>query len=761
MSDFDINKAFDSDSENVLGFFQRPGVGFHIPLYQREYSWDKEDIDQLMEDVFHGVKSLSNHDNSSIIHFLGTVIVVPEKHGKINLGLDPKAIPETIYNVIDGQQRISTLALISCLLYEKLYNYQLKCNKKVDKDPRYSEVVEAVDKHLSNLIELFSFDLVRGTPNRKPIIIRGDLDKWTYEGKDQENYKSDVSLFVAKVIRVLSDTTSPKFPKIEGTSLVSKNLRKIKQWLKRVENAHNEDYDENDDELFLPATQIIENIQQDYLWNYERTDLTSLVKESDSTVCSLVQLMAFNYYLLQRCCFTRIKADSEEWAFDMFQSLNATGTPLTAIETFKPLVVNSVKSSGSEFKGSEFGDYFSKIDQLFYSAETTPKKNKLTNYYLSLLGATYGEKRPSRQFSAQIKWLTEKYKELKSIDEKKQFIRQMAELAQYWQNVVQFKPNEQTTIPEIGTVTKKEREKAELCVVYLQSANHYMANAVLGRFYSLCLRNIDNADQSFVSACQAVAAFYTLWRSAFDNTGLDDVYRKLLQKEITWNKNDSEIVPNALKNYFRQILKNKKIGTKEEWISKAINRLTYNEAKVVCKFALMISAEDTILDEEDVGLMKIGSENSYSFYLNPHQWFSRDLETIEHIAPQQPPTDHNWDEELYKDESYEKIGNLTLLPININSSASNKTWIEKWIYYKHLAEKDPNKIEELRKEAETKGIKLKDETIDLLGKSSYSHHILPIIQLGSEKNWDKKIVDKRTKRICEILWERMWNQWLS
>jgi len=48
-----------------------------------------------------------------------------------------------------------------------------------------------------------------------------------------------------------------------------------------------------------------------------------------------------------------IEPVSENWAFDMFQSLNATGTPLTALETFKPLVVSLVASNNGGFKGSK------------------------------------------------------------------------------------------------------------------------------------------------------------------------------------------------------------------------------------------------------------------------------------------------------------------------------------------------------------------------------------------------------------------------
>jgi len=75
------------------------------------------------------------------------------------------------------------------------------------------------------------------------------------------------------------------------------------------------------------------------------------------------------YYLLQRCCFTLIEPVSENWAFDMFQSLNATGTPLTALETFKPLVVSLVASNNGGFKGSKSEEYFEQVDQLLGSLE--------------------------------------------------------------------------------------------------------------------------------------------------------------------------------------------------------------------------------------------------------------------------------------------------------------------------------------------------------------------------------------------------------
>jgi hypothetical protein len=766
---FDVSKAFLTSSETILDFFQRPGVGFYIPLYQREYSWDKENIDQLMEDICRGVESLTNEDDSSAIRFLGTIIILLEKDPRENIKpQDHRALPEKIFNLIDGQQRISTISLLACLLYQRLYELQ----KQLPKEDIYNGLREAVDRYLLNLFEVFSVDLKRGSPAQKPIIIRGSIDGWTYDG-DETHYKSDVSSFLAIFIRAIhngnENVNEIEFPAISRGSLVKKNLRKMKSWLKTVENAYKTDVE---DEQFPPAWKIVDCIPQKYLWSYERSDLVSLVKErgtpmsrNEKRICSLIQLIAFCYYLFQRCCFTLIEPKSEDWAFDMFQSLNATGTPLTAIETFKPLVVNLINSDNTQFKDSQSEQYFAKIDQLFSDLSSASSKSKLTNDYLTLLGLTYdGGKRPSRQFSDQRRWLTDKYKECESLDEKEKFIRQMSDVAQYWENVIKFKPDTYDSIPKTEMADDKNKKRAALSILYLQDAGHKMAHTVLSRFYSLCLKEQANAEKEFASACQIVAAFFTLWRSCFPNTGLDEVYRRILREKISWKFGDSQVSVDVIKKYFNQILEEKGIGTKPAWKNKAINELKYNQAQAVCKFALFVTSEDTIPDRENPGLMKVGTPGSYSFYLNPIQWNSNDFKTIEHIAPQQPQNPStsklSWDSSLYEDDNYEKIGNLTLLPTDINSSASNKDWIEKWIYYQHLAEKDPEKLKHLERKAKENGIELKAPTIKLLKGTSQKHHIEPIVKLGLTGKWDRSVVDKRTDRICDILWDRM-NGWLS
>ena len=67
-----------------------------VPAYQREYVWERDQVDQLLSDVH---AELSGHDPARAPeYFIGSIVVCPGKDGVLEL--------------IDGQQRMTTLFLI-------------------------------------------------------------------------------------------------------------------------------------------------------------------------------------------------------------------------------------------------------------------------------------------------------------------------------------------------------------------------------------------------------------------------------------------------------------------------------------------------------------------------------------------------------------------------------------------------------------------------------------------------------------------------
>ncbi|NJM99699.1 MAG: HNH endonuclease [Phormidesmis sp. RL_2_1] len=397
---------------------------------------------------------------------------------------------------------------------------------------------------------------------------------------------------------------------------------------------------------------------------------------------------------------------------------------------------------------------------MFDRIRSASSKNQRTNEYLTLLAQSYEGKKLARQFSKQRSWLT---KSFEASRDKEQFVRKMSDVALYSKHFIYSGSSaaiSSTIADAVGQdiYQSQDGQEAVLCLLYLIDAKHKMAHTILSRFYAIA-RNSSSASgkRDFLASCKSIAAFFTLWRSALARKYPDSEYRKILQDEMCWSE-DRYFTISELNKRLRTVLEDQGISVKGDWIDKASQNLRYSTSKALCKFVLFISSQDTIPDPDKLGLMTVGNQNSTLNYLGSSQWTSNNLETIEHVAPQERTTD--WDLNIYEDESYDKIGNLTLLPSKVNTSASNKGWIEKYIYYRYLSEANPSNTENLRQVAIDNGVTLSESTMQLLGQSSFNHHILPIVQLGENGIWDKGFIEERSYRICEIVWDRLYS-WLE
>jgi len=88
----------------LLGLLKENKTTFNIPVYQRNYEWNKEQVEQFFRDI----EGIIDDDNNG--HFLGTIVFVSnEKQG---------LMMERI--IIDGQQRITTTMLLLKAIYDSL-----------------------------------------------------------------------------------------------------------------------------------------------------------------------------------------------------------------------------------------------------------------------------------------------------------------------------------------------------------------------------------------------------------------------------------------------------------------------------------------------------------------------------------------------------------------------------------------------------------------------------------------------------------------
>lgn len=93
-----MQKTFEATEQEVKRIFGDDYV-FEMPSHQRPYAWTTEETDELLRDLW---AALDNHDEA---YFLGSIVLIRNP----NSGS---------YQVIDGQQRLTTLTMLFCVLRE-------------------------------------------------------------------------------------------------------------------------------------------------------------------------------------------------------------------------------------------------------------------------------------------------------------------------------------------------------------------------------------------------------------------------------------------------------------------------------------------------------------------------------------------------------------------------------------------------------------------------------------------------------------------
>jgi hypothetical protein len=101
-----------SDEANVADVLSGDSI-FSIPYFQRPYKWKVERLKQLQTDILTVVDSLIDKTPDS--HFLGAIII----HGRRRNPSEP-----TIFEIIDGQQRVTTIFIFIAAIVRVLSKFQ-------------------------------------------------------------------------------------------------------------------------------------------------------------------------------------------------------------------------------------------------------------------------------------------------------------------------------------------------------------------------------------------------------------------------------------------------------------------------------------------------------------------------------------------------------------------------------------------------------------------------------------------------------------
>ncbi len=99
---------------------------YQIPIYQRPYQWTEENCEKLLDDLFSSYECYKESD-----YFCGSLVLIA-------ISTDSKT-NATTYDIVDGQQRLSTfilLAKVLVTLYDKVLNDKVLNDKVLNETSR-------------------------------------------------------------------------------------------------------------------------------------------------------------------------------------------------------------------------------------------------------------------------------------------------------------------------------------------------------------------------------------------------------------------------------------------------------------------------------------------------------------------------------------------------------------------------------------------------------------------------------------------------
>ena len=363
----DIGSVFRTEARSIGEFLTIPGQGCYIPPYQRNYAWGKEDIARLFEDIVIGINQAK--ENKDTITFLGTIIAIHDTDYTTINPVIQSEVPARVMTIIDGQQRIATIAMLSIALHNSINLAQsaLKTSlgtKEKEAEAHFSWIIERSSMLLRELRDSYATDSARVEDDYRyyPCIIRAYKDTWSSK-KETARYCSPVARLIWDyIVHALADDVEKfKFKyetvKEKGWKNVEWAFGEIQTNCGLIENHNIKGISKKfgkpiNIETILDGTElsndgfwheIIGHIPPEQIRNYILQGRMQAQKRDEKIaydcVCRLFRLIIFASYLRRRVAAVIVSMRSEEDAFDMFESLNTTGQPLTAFETFLPKVI--------------------------------------------------------------------------------------------------------------------------------------------------------------------------------------------------------------------------------------------------------------------------------------------------------------------------------------------------------------------------------------------------------------------------------------
>ncbi len=219
----------------INDFFALTGTIFSIPVYQRNYTWEEENCEKLLQDIV----SISQNKKT---HFMGSITYI------LHLIDDEKSLRQLQeFVIIDGQQRVTTIMLLLKAIETKIPNEEIK--KEIDNllnlsGQRLRLKPIKSDKEAFDLVMQDRWNEIQDTPHIKENykFFTKELDNYISKGyRIEEIYGAFLRLKIVAIgLELGEDDPQVVFESINATGVQLKGLDLIRNYLMMGENSDNQ-----------------------------------------------------------------------------------------------------------------------------------------------------------------------------------------------------------------------------------------------------------------------------------------------------------------------------------------------------------------------------------------------------------------------------------------------------------------------------------------------------------------------------------------
>ena len=181
------------DQKTIMLLFSDKKSDFLIPDYQRPYAWEEMQCQTLWDDIFSFAFPDNNCDkfDSNEEYFLGSIVTFENERNK--------------KEVIDGQQRLTTLMLLLRAFYAKFNNMQDENSKSTRE--RIAQCLWKTNEFGQANLNVLKIDSEVATDNDKDEFLE-ILKTGVVQKEQKSNYAKNYRFFQEKIDNFLSEYPS-------------------------------------------------------------------------------------------------------------------------------------------------------------------------------------------------------------------------------------------------------------------------------------------------------------------------------------------------------------------------------------------------------------------------------------------------------------------------------------------------------------------------------------------------------------------------